>query len=100
VYFKLKSFPDESIHASGFNSEEFRVLSMKMEQTEHSETLAYKIQTPGNCPEENMQHSEHGENLKSRIAVTYFKAPFQYLFTVTNAKRKKEKSNQDSYSGV
>jgi hypothetical protein len=26
---------------------------MKMEQTEHSETLAYKIQTPGNYPIEN-----------------------------------------------
>jgi hypothetical protein len=24
-----------------------------MEQTEYSETLAYKIQTPGNYPEEN-----------------------------------------------
>ena len=37
---------------------------MKMEQTECSETLAYKIQSPGNCPEESIQHSEHGENLK------------------------------------
>jgi len=40
---------------------------MKMEQTECSETSAYKIQTPGNYPEENIQHTEHGENLKSRI---------------------------------
>jgi hypothetical protein len=39
---------------------------MKMEQRECSETLAYKIQTPGNCPKENIQHSEHGESLKSR----------------------------------
>jgi hypothetical protein len=29
--------------------------------------LAYKIQTPGNYPEENIQHSEHSESLKSRI---------------------------------
>jgi len=29
---------------------------MKMEQTECSETLAYKIQTPGNYPEESIQH--------------------------------------------
>ena len=29
---------------------------MKMEQTECSETSAYKIQTPGNCPEESIQH--------------------------------------------
>jgi len=40
-------------------------LSMKMEQTECSETSAYKIQTPGNYPEENIQHTEHGESLKS-----------------------------------
>jgi len=40
---------------------------MKMEQTECSETSAYKFQTPGNYPEESIQHSEHGESLKSRI---------------------------------
>jgi hypothetical protein len=40
---------------------------MKMEQTECSETLAYKIQTPGNYPAESIQHSEHGESLKSRM---------------------------------
>ena len=40
---------------------------MKMEQTECSKTLAYKIQTPENYPEESIQHSEHGESLKSRI---------------------------------
>jgi hypothetical protein len=39
---------------------------MKMEQTECSETSAYKIQTPGNYQKENIQHTEHGENLKSR----------------------------------
>jgi hypothetical protein len=39
---------------------------MKTEVTECSETLAYKIQTPGNYPEESIQHSEHGESLKSR----------------------------------
>jgi hypothetical protein len=41
--------------------------TMKMEQTVCSETLAYKIQTPGNYPEESLQHSEHGESLKSSI---------------------------------
>jgi hypothetical protein len=40
---------------------------MKMEKTECSETLAYIIQTPGNYQEESIQHSEHGESLKSRI---------------------------------
>ena len=28
---------------------------------------AYKIQTPGNYPEESIQHSEHRESLKSRM---------------------------------
>jgi hypothetical protein len=40
-------------------------MPMKMEQTECSETSAYEIQTPGNYPEESIQHSEHGESLKS-----------------------------------
>jgi len=39
---------------------------MKMEETECSETSAYKIQTSGNYPEESIQHSEHGESLKLR----------------------------------
>jgi hypothetical protein len=39
---------------------------IKMEQTECSETSAYKIQTPGNHPKERIQHSEHSESLKSR----------------------------------
>jgi len=40
---------------------------MKIEQTERSETSAYKFQTPGNHPKESIQHSVHGESLKSRI---------------------------------
>ena len=40
---------------------------MKMEQTDCSETSAYKIQTPGNYPGESIQHLEHGRSLKSRI---------------------------------
>jgi hypothetical protein len=43
---------------------------MNMEWTECSETLAYKIQTPGNNPEESIQHSKHGESLKSGIRLT------------------------------
>jgi len=39
---------------------------MKMEQTECSEMSAYKVQTPGNYPEESIQHSEYSESLKSR----------------------------------
>ena len=32
--------------------------------TECSETSAYEIQTPGNYPEESIQHSEQGEIFK------------------------------------
>jgi hypothetical protein len=48
---------------------------MKMEQTECSEKSAYKIQTPGNYPEESILHKEQGESLKSRIlpALVLFK---------------------------
>ena len=31
---------------------------MKMEQTECSETSVYKIQTPGNYPEESIKHEK------------------------------------------
>jgi hypothetical protein len=39
---------------------------MKMEQTVFRNVGIKKIQTPGNYPEENIQHTEHGESLKSR----------------------------------
>jgi len=42
-------------------------MPVKMEQTGCSETPAYKIQTPGNYPEDSIQHTEHGESLKSRM---------------------------------
>ena len=35
-----------------------------MEQAEYSETSAYKIQMPGNYPEENIQHTEHGQSFE------------------------------------
>ena len=44
-------------------------LSAYEDGTECSETSAYKIQTPGNYPEESIQHSEHGESLKSRMTI-------------------------------
>jgi hypothetical protein len=37
---------------------------MKKKQTECYETSAYKIQTPGNYLEGNIQHTKHGESLK------------------------------------
>jgi hypothetical protein len=38
---------------------------MKMEQIQCSETSAYKIQTPGNYPEDNILHPQHCESLKT-----------------------------------
>jgi hypothetical protein len=38
-----------------------------MDLTEGSETSPQLNLTPGNYPKENIQDSEHGENLKSRI---------------------------------
>ena len=46
---------------------------MKMEQTVCSETLAHKIQTPENYPEESKQRSEHGGSLKSRTKIGFYK---------------------------
>jgi hypothetical protein len=48
--------------------------SMEMEQTEFSETSAYKIQTPGNNTEESIQHSEHRGSFKSRIDLSHHKS--------------------------
>ena len=45
---------------------------MKMEQTECSKMSAYKIQTAGNRPKESIQHSVHGESLKSRNSHTIY----------------------------
>src|SRR5215471_5787248 len=39
---------------------------MKLEQTECSERLVFKLQTPGNNPEESIRNSKQGESLKSR----------------------------------
>jgi len=48
---------------------------MKMEQTKRSETLAYKIQTSGNYPEESVQHSENGGSLKNNHILFTAKNP-------------------------
>jgi hypothetical protein len=63
-------FPDVWILYSDFSEQSFcsyTFLLMKMDQTDCSETSAYKIQTSANYPEERTQHSEPGESLKSRI---------------------------------
>jgi hypothetical protein len=45
----------------------FLHLSAYEDGTEGFETSEYKIQTPGNYPEGNVQHLEQGKSLKSRI---------------------------------
>ena len=44
-------------------------LSASEDGTECSETSAYKLQTPGNYPEESTQYLEHGGSLKSSIQI-------------------------------
>jgi hypothetical protein len=56
---------------------------MKMEQTECSEMSAYKIQMPGNYPEENIQHLEHSESLKSR-KLKFIKLKLSLVFSWEN----------------
>ena len=63
-------------------------LPMKMEQTECSERSAYKIQMPGSYPKESIQHTEHGESLKSRmqnIFIRHFKGKSE-VFSVHSMK--------------
>jgi hypothetical protein len=43
---------------------------MKMEQTGCSETLALKLQTPVNIPEESKRHSEQGESFQIKKNTT------------------------------
>ena len=43
---------------------------MKIEDTECSETSAYNILRLGNHSKERVQHSEHGQSLKSRIIIS------------------------------
>ena len=57
---------------------------MKMKQTERSRMLAYKIRTPGNYPAESIQHSEHGESLKSRIDLPCFSSLTSAVSTLTS----------------
>jgi len=45
---------------------------MKMEQTEYSETSAYKIQTSGNFPEERIQHFSFTSNFRHVLNVVCF----------------------------
>jgi len=59
VCFLLGNSPAPEFYTPTFRNTLFHLhrqvyLHMKMEQTECSETSAYKIQTPGNYPEEKL----------------------------------------------
>jgi hypothetical protein len=49
-----------------------------MDLTEGSETSEKLNLTPGKYPKENIQDSEHGENLKSRIVLILLTYSFMY----------------------
>ena len=61
--------------------------------TECSETSKNKIQTPGSNPKERIQHSEHGESLKSRNIEMSLQ--FEVSVTVTVIWRKVTISSTD-----
>jgi hypothetical protein len=46
-------------------------LPVKVEQTQCSETLVFKLQTPVNHPEESIRHSKHGGSLKTRVVEVF-----------------------------
>jgi hypothetical protein len=56
----------------------FTFLPVKMEQIEYSETSAYKIQTPGNYPEENIQHTEHKRKFEIKKIYFVFISPLLF----------------------
>ena len=74
-----ESLKSRILHLYWKKSARHILLPTKMEETECSETSAHKIQTPGNYPEENIQHTEHGESLKSRILHLYGEESARYI---------------------
>jgi hypothetical protein len=58
IMYLLSNYPAKAFHVQNPTFSTAVTLytqsPMKMEQTERSETLAFKLQTPGNNPEENI----------------------------------------------
>jgi len=54
--------------------------------TECFETSAYKIQMPGNYPEESLQQTEHGESLKSIMQDLSFVVDLFISITLTRSR--------------
>jgi hypothetical protein len=70
VCFLLGNSSVSEFYMPTFRNTLFHLQPMMMEQTECFE--AYKIQTPGNYPEENVQLSEHDESLKLRMVESVY----------------------------
>jgi hypothetical protein len=66
-----------------------------MEPIEGSETSAFKTQTPGNYPKENILHKEQGESLKSRNITYTFKFKFKNISTGNNKCNFDDQDNHD-----
>jgi len=60
-----------------------------MEPMEGSETSAFKPQTPGKYPKENILHKEHGESLKSRYVLIVIVADINITKAATLKKKLK-----------
>ena len=72
VFFLLGDSPATKFYTLTFRNtvcSTFITPPMKLEQTECSETSVHKIQKPENRPKERLQHSEHGESVKSRYII-------------------------------
>jgi len=70
VFFLLGDSPASEFYTPTFRNTLFhlhRPLTPPMKMEQCSDTSAYKIQTPGNHPKERIQHSDHGESLKSKL---------------------------------
>jgi hypothetical protein len=75
ICFLLGNSPASEFYMPTFRNTQFQhhiQVAAYEDGTECSEASAYKIQTPGNYPEESIQNSEHGESLKSRILILNF----------------------------
>jgi hypothetical protein len=72
------------------------------EQTECSETSAYKIQTPGNHPKESIKYSEQGESLKSRMPIISNKSKlpslYLFIFTVLQSRFHESKEHEKKFA--
>jgi len=55
-----------------------------MEPIEGSEMLAIINQTPGNYPKESLLYSLHGESLKSRNFIVFWKSCGKLCKTITS----------------